>query len=249
MDDVDAVQAQIARNMLQSGDWVTARLDGVAYLEKSPLKYWMIAVSYMIFGVRDWAARIPLALFTVALCWLTVRIGRWAFSPLAGFYAELLAIKQLSVLLAFFRRGISPDLHHIVVYETEGLATSKTVSLMRLDRKFDHPRVRESFFETRSTAQVNHPRMPPGDAQFEMFFDVTALTFAISAVVIALNEERRIVPCLESLSFADEIVVVDSGSTDGTVAAARSFTDKVRAVPWKGFGPQKQAAARDRPDL
>ena len=46
MDDVDAVQAQIARNMLQSGDWVTARLDGVAYLEKSPLKYWMIAVSF-----------------------------------------------------------------------------------------------------------------------------------------------------------------------------------------------------------
>ncbi len=45
MDDVDAVQAQIARNMLTSGDWVTARLDGVAYLEKSPLIYWMIAVS------------------------------------------------------------------------------------------------------------------------------------------------------------------------------------------------------------
>ena len=36
MDDVDAVQAQIARNMLESGDWVTARLDGVAYLEKPP---------------------------------------------------------------------------------------------------------------------------------------------------------------------------------------------------------------------
>ena len=51
MDDVDAVQAQIARNMLQSGDWVTARLDGVAYLEKSPLKYWMMAVSFAIFGV------------------------------------------------------------------------------------------------------------------------------------------------------------------------------------------------------
>src|SRR6184192_4507948 len=48
MDDVDAVQAQIARNMLQSGDWVTARLDGIPYLEKSPLKYWMIAVSYEI---------------------------------------------------------------------------------------------------------------------------------------------------------------------------------------------------------
>src|ERR1051325_3289196 len=43
MDDVDAVQAQIARNMLMSGDWVTARLNGVAYLEKSPLPYWLIA--------------------------------------------------------------------------------------------------------------------------------------------------------------------------------------------------------------
>src|SRR4051812_23631076 len=49
LDDVDAVQAQIARNMLDSGDWVTARLDGVAYLEKSPLIYWMIAVSYQVF--------------------------------------------------------------------------------------------------------------------------------------------------------------------------------------------------------
>ncbi len=45
-DDVDAVQAQIARNMLSSGDWVTARLDGVAYLEKAPLIYWMIAGCY-----------------------------------------------------------------------------------------------------------------------------------------------------------------------------------------------------------
>ena len=60
MDDVDAVQAQIARNMLQSGDWVTARLDGVAYLEKSPLKYWMMAVSFAIFGAYDWAALLVL---------------------------------------------------------------------------------------------------------------------------------------------------------------------------------------------
>ena len=84
MDDVDAVQAQIARNMLDSGDWVTARLDGVPYLEKSPLKYWMIAVSYMIFGVHDWAARLPIALAAVALCWLTARMGWWAFSAKAG---------------------------------------------------------------------------------------------------------------------------------------------------------------------
>src|SRR5213594_4264485 len=44
MDDVDAVQAQIARNTLESGDWVTAQLDGVVYLEKSPLIYRIHAV-------------------------------------------------------------------------------------------------------------------------------------------------------------------------------------------------------------
>ena len=69
MDDVDAVQPQIARNMLQSGDWVTPRLDGIAYLEKPPLKYWMMAVSFLIFGVHDWAARLPVALAAVLLCW------------------------------------------------------------------------------------------------------------------------------------------------------------------------------------
>src|SRR3954447_1411860 len=89
MDDVDAVQAQIARNMLQSGDWVTARLDGVAYLEKSPLKYWMIAVAFKLLGVHDWVARLPVALSAVLLCWLTYRLGAWAFTRRAGMYAGL----------------------------------------------------------------------------------------------------------------------------------------------------------------
>ncbi len=87
MDDVDAVQAQIAKNMIESGDWVTARLNGIVYLEKPPLKYWMIAVCYLIFGVHDWAARIPVALSVVMLCWVTYRIGLWAFGGGAGLFA------------------------------------------------------------------------------------------------------------------------------------------------------------------
>jgi glycosyltransferase involved in cell wall biosynthesis len=64
----------------------------------------------------------------------------------------------------------------------------------------------------------------------------------LSAVVISLNEEKRIGSCLQSLSFADEIVVVDSGSTDGTAGIARSHGARVVELPWMGFGPQKQAA-------
>src|SRR5271167_4072619 len=83
MDDVDAVQGQIARNMLTSGDWVTARLNGVIYLEKSPLMYWLIAISYKIFGVYDWAARLPIALSAIGLAWITAAFGRWAFGKKA----------------------------------------------------------------------------------------------------------------------------------------------------------------------
>jgi len=83
-DDVDAVQAQIARNMITSGDWVTPRLDGVVYLEKPPLIYWLIAASYEVFGVHDWAARIPIAVAAIALCWLTAAFGIWAFGKRAG---------------------------------------------------------------------------------------------------------------------------------------------------------------------
>ncbi|HYL97310.1 MAG TPA: hypothetical protein VEZ90_00020, partial [Blastocatellia bacterium] len=78
MDDVDAVQAQISRNMIRSGDWVTPRLDGVVYMEKAPLKYWVIAVSFLVFGEHDWAARLPIALCAVLLCLLASEFGCWA---------------------------------------------------------------------------------------------------------------------------------------------------------------------------
>src|SRR5208337_2518152 len=77
MDDVDAVQAQIARNMLRSGDWVTARLDGIPYLEKAPLIYWLIGGCFKLFGAYDWVARIPVALSTVLLCWITAAFAGW----------------------------------------------------------------------------------------------------------------------------------------------------------------------------
>ncbi len=107
MDDVDAVQAQIARNMLDSGDWVTARLDGVMYIEKAPLIYWMMAVCYKIFGVHDWSARIPVVLSSIGLAWLTAAFGMWAFGRKAGFYAGL--VISTCVGLFLFTRIQIPD--------------------------------------------------------------------------------------------------------------------------------------------
>ena len=107
MDDVDAVQAQIARNMIRSGDWVTPRLDGIVYLEKPPLIYWLIAGSYKIFGEHDWAARVPMVLACLALCWVTTAFGIWAFSARAGLYAGL--VMATCVGLFLFTRVLIPD--------------------------------------------------------------------------------------------------------------------------------------------
>jgi 4-amino-4-deoxy-L-arabinose transferase-like glycosyltransferase len=107
MDDVDAVQAQIARNMIASGDWVTARLDGVIYLEKPPLIYWMIAASYKAFGAHDWSARLPVALSSIALALLTAAFGTWAFGRKAGTYAGIVVATCIGLFL--FTRIQIPD--------------------------------------------------------------------------------------------------------------------------------------------
>jgi 4-amino-4-deoxy-L-arabinose transferase-like glycosyltransferase len=132
MDDVDAVQAQIARTMLTSGDWVTARLDGVAYLEKSPLIYWLIALSYKIFGVHDWAARIPVALSAMGLCWLTAAFGIWAFGRRAGFYAGLIVATCIGLFL--FTRVLIPD-----VMLTLTIALAMWAFLRALDEEEPRP--------------------------------------------------------------------------------------------------------------
>src|ERR1019366_3409657 len=107
MDDVDSIQAQIARGMLTSGDWVTARVDGLIYLEKPPLVYWTIAGSFRLFGVHDWAARIPIAVSAIGVCWLTAAFGTWAFGKRAGFYAGL--VMATCVGLFLFTRILIPD--------------------------------------------------------------------------------------------------------------------------------------------
>ena len=64
----------------------------------------------------------------------------------------------------------------------------------------------------------------------------------LSIAVITLNEEKRLAECLASVSFADDIVVVDSGSTDSTLDIARRFGARVYRQKWQGFGRQKQTA-------
>ena len=63
-----------------------------------------------------------------------------------------------------------------------------------------------------------------------------------SVIIIALNQEDNIVPCLETVRWADDIVIVDSGSEDRTLERARDFTDRIFTISWPGFGAAKNYA-------
>src|SRR5260370_16831262 len=94
--------------MVRSGDRVTPRADGIGFLEKRVMFCWPMAVLFKIFGVHDWAARIPFALSAIGLAWLTCAFGTWAFGRRAGLFAGLCIATCVGLFL--FTRIVIPDL-------------------------------------------------------------------------------------------------------------------------------------------
>src|ERR1700721_2560192 len=87
LDDADSTHAEAAREMFVTGDYVTLHVNGVRYLEKGPLPFWLVAFCFHIFGVNEFASRLPMALSVLLLGVLAVVWGRRAFGERAGIYA------------------------------------------------------------------------------------------------------------------------------------------------------------------
>ncbi|MDD5227253.1 MAG: glycosyltransferase family 2 protein [Methylococcales bacterium] len=68
------------------------------------------------------------------------------------------------------------------------------------------------------------------------------MAMTLSVIIITKNEATHIAQCLESIKWADEIIVLDSGSVDETISICRQFTPHVFETDWQGFGVQKQRA-------
>jgi len=107
LDDADTVHAEAAREMLQRHDWVTLYVNGVRYLEKAPLMYWSVALSYKLFGISEWSTRFPLMLGVLAMILATYGLGRWAFGGEGGFYSGVVLATALGPFL--FTRFLIPD--------------------------------------------------------------------------------------------------------------------------------------------
>ncbi|MFB3917118.1 MAG: ArnT family glycosyltransferase [Terriglobales bacterium] len=108
LDDADSVHAEAAREMVLRGDWVTLNANGIRYLEKAPLMYWSMAASFKLFGVHDWSARLPLALGTLALLFVTYILGRRSFGEEGGFWAATILATGFGPYI--FTRILIPDI-------------------------------------------------------------------------------------------------------------------------------------------
>jgi 4-amino-4-deoxy-L-arabinose transferase-like glycosyltransferase len=108
LDDADGTHANAARQMALSGDWVTLRVNNVRYLEKAPLPYWIVAISFRLFGIDTFATHLPQALAVLLLTLLGFRWAREAFGDRAALYTGLALLTSAGVFL--FTRVFIPDI-------------------------------------------------------------------------------------------------------------------------------------------
>jgi 4-amino-4-deoxy-L-arabinose transferase-like glycosyltransferase len=151
LDDADSVHAEVAREMLLRHDWVTLYANGIRYLEKAPILYWSMALSFKLFGVNTAAARLPIALTVLSLALLLEGFARRAFSARAGLYAGLMLLSSFGIFI--FTRILLPDadvclwltLALFFYWLTEQTSTPKS-----------HPYQVSNQSETPSSQVINH---------------------------------------------------------------------------------------------
>src|SRR5580700_1625885 len=107
LDDADSTHAEAAREMVVTGDYVTLHINGVRYLEKPPLPYWLVAICYKVLGVNEFSTRLPMVLSVLLLGVLAFCWGRRAFGERTGIYAGLFVFNCAGVYL--FTRVLIPD--------------------------------------------------------------------------------------------------------------------------------------------
>ena len=107
LDDADATHAQAAQAMVRTGDWVTLHVDGIRYLEKPPLPYWLAAISLKLFGPGSFAIHLPVALAVLGLALLGYGWSRRVFDSQTALYTGIFTLTSAGVFL--FTRVFIPE--------------------------------------------------------------------------------------------------------------------------------------------
>ena len=108
LDDADARHAEAAKEMLERHDFVTMYVDGVRYLDKAPLPYWLNAASHALFGINEFAVRLPMSLAALALFLSIFFLGRDLAGKKAGLFAALILATAVGPYI--YTRFFIPDI-------------------------------------------------------------------------------------------------------------------------------------------
>jgi 4-amino-4-deoxy-L-arabinose transferase-like glycosyltransferase len=167
LDDVDSIYIEIAREMLNRHDYVTPYINGIRFFDKPPLMYWMAAGSMHVFGIHDWAARLPLALCVLALLLSVYALGIRLFSSISppdhpdrgGFYAALAMATSIGPYL--YTRFYIPD-----ILLALWMTLAVHLFLIALDRiheqsKYRGPRLRRGLIAAKGRNRDSDPPSSP----------------------------------------------------------------------------------------
>ena len=114
-EDVDAAHAMVSQEMLLRHDFVVPYMDGLRYLIRPPMHFWLVAASYKLLGESEFATRLPLGLAVVGIVLLTFEFGRRFFSDRAGFYSALAIATSAGMFI--YTRNMIPEAIYTLAFE------------------------------------------------------------------------------------------------------------------------------------
>ncbi|MBZ5658932.1 MAG: glycosyltransferase family 39 protein [Acidobacteriia bacterium] len=114
-EDVDAAHAMVSQEMLQRHDFVVPYMDGLRYLIRPPVHFWLVAASYKLLGESEFATRLPLALAVVGIVLLTFEFGRRFFDSRTGFYGALAIATSVGMFI--YTRNMIPEALYTLAFE------------------------------------------------------------------------------------------------------------------------------------
>jgi 4-amino-4-deoxy-L-arabinose transferase-like glycosyltransferase len=114
-EDVDAAHALVSQEMLQRNDFVVPYMDGIRYLIRPPMHFWLVAASYKLLGESEFATRLPIGLAMVGLVLLSFEFGRRFFGERAGLYGALAVATSVGMFI--FTRNMIPEAIYALAFE------------------------------------------------------------------------------------------------------------------------------------
>lgn len=119
--------AEIPREMLTTGDWISPRLNGIKYLDKPPLQYWITAAIYRAFGESEWTSRLWTALSGFLTVLLVYYAGTRLFSPEAALYGALILVSSVGFVVNGHYNTLDPGLTFFLTLALIGFVLAQHV--------------------------------------------------------------------------------------------------------------------------